>query len=508
MMPMTTHQRHLESEQDTQLFAGELSLFLRPGMILILKGDLGAGKSTFARALINALSNPKSSIDIPSPTFALVQTYDITRIPVAHVDLYRTSSEAEIQELGLADLATSHLLIIEWPHPIVEDLDNAKLVIEFSGTGNSRDVEIVAYGGCAGLVSRLLKVDKFLSDRGWQKAERQFLDGDASSRRYERLKLGQSRAILMDMPRKADGPPVKDGKSYSAIAHLAEGLRSVVAVNEYLVEQGYAAPEIIECDIGAGFALIDDFGNALYGRMRANGEDMGLPMQAAVDVLASMANQSWPAHIAMRDQSIYNLPSYDTEAQLIEVDLLASWYFPHIKAKSIANNAAEEFLQLWKNILGFTSTGTPVWVLRDFHSPNLIWRPEQSGLKKVGLIDTQDALLGHPAYDLVSLLQDARIDISVEEEASLYAYYVERRQSTGPFNSDDFARTYAVLGAQRATKILGIFARLAKRDGKLAYLKNLPRVSLYLERNLRHPALADLRRWYKNTIPEAIGLNT
>ena len=508
MMPMTTYQRHMESERDTERFAGELSLFLRSGMLLILKGELGAGKSTFARALIHALSNSSGGFDVPSPTFGLVQTYDNTRMQVAHVDLYRTSSDAEIQELGLGELATNYLLIVEWPQPGIENLGHAKLVIEFSGTGSSRDVEITEYGASTGLISRLVKAREFLSDRGWDEAERQFLDGDASSRRYERLKLGKSKAILMDMPSKADGPPVKDGKPYSAIAHLAEGLRSVVAINEYLREQGYAAPEIIEYDIEAGFALIADFGDALYGRMRANKENMAIPMQAAIDVLANISGRSWPARITMRDQSIYSMPGYDTEAQLIEVDLLTSWYFPHIKSKSILNNSAQEYQQLWKNVLGFTQKQKPVCVLRDFHSPNLIWRPDQSGLQKVGLIDTQDALLGHPAYDLVSLLQDARIDIPAQEEESLYAYYVKKRQDSGSFDPVEFARAYAILGAQRASKILGIFARLAKRDSKLSYLKNLPRVSIYLERNLRHPCLADLRRWYEINIPEAIGLNT
>jgi tRNA threonylcarbamoyl adenosine modification protein YjeE len=505
MTPRMVYQRHLESEKQTQGLAEELSLFLRPGMMLILKGELGAGKSTFARALIRALADPKSSFDIPSPSFALVQTYEITRIPVAHVDLYRTTSEAEILELGLADLAANHLLIIEWPNPVVENLGNAKLVVEFSGTGNARDIEITGDGVCTAVLARLHEVEGFLDRNGWADASRQFLNGDASSRRYERLQLGQSKAILMDMPSKPDGPPIKDGKPYSAIAHLAEGLRSVVAINDYLTERGYAAPEIMASDIGTGLALIEDFGDVLYGHLRANGDDMTSPMRTAVEVLADMANQTWPKEVTMRDSSVYALHGYDTEAQLTEVDLLTSWYFPHIKSKSARQDQVEEFLQLWTDILKYTQTANPVWVLRDFHSPNLIWRSEQSGMKKVGLIDTQDAVLGHPAYDLVSLLQDARVDIPLVEEKSLYEHYGETRQNSGSFDANDFDRAYAILGAQRATKILGIFARLAKRDGKLAYLKHMPRVSRYLERDLRHPALAALRGWYEENIPEAIG---
>jgi tRNA threonylcarbamoyl adenosine modification protein YjeE len=506
MTSKLVYQKHLDSETHTQRFAAQLSLFLQPGMVLFLKGDLGAGKSTFARALIRALADSKSGFDIPSPTFALVQTYENTRIPVAHVDLYRTSSESEILELGLADLAANHLLIIEWPHPIIENLGNKKLAIEFSGTGNTRDIEISGDGISSVLVKRLNEVEDFLDRSGWINAKRKFLNGDASFRRYERLERGQSKSILMDMPKRPDGPAIKDGKPYSAIAHLAEGLRSVVAINDYLLRQGYAAPQILASDIGTGLALIEDFGDALYGDLRANKFDMTVPMKAAVEVLAKMANQSWPKHVTMRDHSVYELPSYDREAQLVEVDLLTNWYFPYVKSMSPTQDQTEEFLKLWVEVLEYAQPAEPVWVLRDFHSPNLIWRPEQSGVKKVGLIDTQDALLGHPAYDLVSLLQDARIDIPVDEEKSLYDYYGERRQSSNIFDSDEFSRAYAILGAQRATKILGIFARLAKRDGKLAYLKHMPRVTRYLERDLRHPALANLRNWYEKNIPDAIGL--
>lgn len=499
----TPHQWHLATETDTRNFAGEISLFLRPGMIVLLKGNLGAGKSTFARALIRALSNSMDEFDIPSPSYALVQTYDFTRIPVAHVDLYRTSTEIEVNELGLAELVNSHLLIIEWPNEIAENLGDAKLFLEFSGAGNSRDVEITARGACLGLLNRLIEIRGFLDRKGWGEAARTFLDGDASSRRYERLQQGHAKAVLMDMPSTPDGPPVKDGKPYSAIAHLAEGLRSVVAINDFLVARGYGAPEILACDIGEGLALIEDFGDAVFGRLRAVNYPIRLPMETAVEVLATMAAQDWPKQIPMRDQSLYTMNAYDSEAQLIEVDLLISWFFHHAKSRFPTENQISEFHDLWVRVLKNAQATKPVLVLRDFHSPNLIWRPEQTGLKRVGLIDTQDAVLGHPAYDLVSLLQDARVDIPVEEERQLYLRYSELRHKSGIFESEEFGQAYAILGAQRATKILGIFARLAKRDGKSAYLQHMPRVSRYLKRNLGHPALNELRNWIEINLPEA-----
>ena len=142
-----------------------------------------------------------------------------------------------------------------------------------------------------------------------------------------------------------------------------------------------------------------------------------------------------------------------------------------------------------------------MWTLRDFHSPNLLWMPERSGLRRVGLIDTQDCVLGHPAYDVVSLLQDARVDVEFEFADELFGYYCDLRTAAGPFDAKGFAQAFAILGAQRATKILGIFARLSKRDGKHLYLKHMPRVSRYLLRNLQHPDLAGLRMWYEKHFP-------
>jgi tRNA threonylcarbamoyl adenosine modification protein YjeE len=499
-----SHQFHLATEAETRKFAEDLSLFLQAGMIVTLSGDLGAGKSTFARALIKALAKSDQDFDVPSPTFSLIQTYDMTRVPVVHVDLYRTKTGAEVKELGLAELAANHLLIVEWPNSGIPGLDSARLQLEFSGSGNSRDVEVTAVGACTALISRFVEIQTFLKQHNFRYLARKYLDGDASSRRYERLQNGTSKFILMDMPAKPDGPPVKDGKPYSAIAHLAEGLRSVVAMNDLLVERGFAAPRVLACDISAGLAVIEDFGDAIYGRLRAAGEPMREPMAAAVEVLNAIAGQPWPAQFRMRDGSTYTMQPYDLEAQLIEVDLLVSWFLPHINSKPPTESEVTAFHEFWTNVLPLTKADAPVWVLRDFHSPNLIWRPEQTGVKRVGLIDTQDALLGHPAYDLVSLLQDARIDIPVDEERGLLAHYLELRKAAGNFDVEEFKQAYAILGAQRATKILGIFARLAKRDGKLGYLKHIPRVSRYLNRNLQHPSLSALRRWFERNLPEAI----
>jgi aminoglycoside/choline kinase family phosphotransferase len=147
------------------------------------------------------------------------------------------------------------------------------------------------------------------------------------------------------------------------------------------------------------------------------------------------------------------------------------------------------------------TSGVQTWVLRDFHSPNLLWLPEREGVARVGLLDFQDAVMGPAAYDLASLLQDARVDLPEMMEIALLSRYVRARIRKGPFEASDFARGYATLAAQRASKILGIFARLERRDHKPQYLRHMPRVWNYLQRSLAHPDLAPLAAWYRANVP-------
>ncbi len=492
-------ERHYEfrSPAETEKFAETLSLWARPGQLILLNGDLGAGKSTFARAFIKSMAVDGDEFDVPSPSFSLVQTYDNTRLSVAHIDLYRLNSKAEAEELGIGELLSSHVVLVEWPDRLPE-LDAQILHLHFSGAGNTRHVKLVGEGSWIEALLRNEAIEKFLEPSKWKDSPRKFLEGDASSRRYETITRKGNTNILMDMPQKPDGPPVKNGKSYSAIAHLAEGVASVVRANEVLLAQGYSAPLITSADIGNGLAIIEDLGPSVFGNMMRSGIDMHEPMQTAIALLAGMATKEWPTTI----------PSYDVEAQLIETDLLISWFWKFLHGSEPEKSLHESFEKIWRQILPLTQPEKPHWVLRDFHSPNLIWISERKGLQRVGLIDTQDAVLGHPAYDLASLLQDARVDIDFAWADELYSHYENLRATQGPFDKSKFSAAYAVLGAQRATKILGIFARLAKRDGKPAYLKHMPRVSRYLKRNLEHPALAPLKMWFLEHMPEALDVKS
>ncbi len=495
-MMVTTH-----SPAETEALARRLSLWVRPGFLVLLSGDLGSGKSTFARAFIRALAGD-GDFDIPSPTFTLVQAYEETRLPVFHADLYRLKSADEAEELGLADLLQQGAGLVEWPEKLPPNLTPDILHLTFTGTGETRDIAMTAEGAWVKALARDAEIAQFLQGVA---ATRNFLEGDASSRRYEWLAMADgSRPILMDMPTRPDGPPVRNGKPYSAIAHLAEGLPAVVAVNTLLADRGYSAPRILRADLKAGLALIENLGARVYGKMLLAGEDMTEPMLAAAEVLADMARHDWPADVPAGGNVSHHVAPYDSEALLIEADLLPSWFWPYLHGKPAPAGVNDSFAEVWSKLIPLAQPTHPQWVLRDYHSPNLLWIPEREGLKRVGLIDTQDAVMGHGAYDLVSMTQDARVDIPDALAARTVEHYLALRKSDPAFDRESFLTAYAVLGAQRATKILGIFARLSKRDGKHGYLRHMPRVSRALARNLEHPALWPLRQWYLEHLPEAL----
>ena len=210
---------------------------------------------------------------------------------------------------------------------------------------------------------------------------------------------------------------------------------------------------------------------------------------AAVDVLVDLHGRPLPETFEISPDVEYHIPRYDMDALLIEAELLLDWYLPHMSV-SISDDERAAFLALWREALEPAMEVDTTLVLRDFHSPNLLWLPERDGIERIGLLDFQDALIGPPAYDLASLLQDARVDVpEMVEIAQLGRYARARNQADQGFDAAAFVTTYAALAAQRATKILGIFARLNRRDGKSQYLRHMPRVWAYLQRSLEHPAL-------------------
>ncbi|HEU4475293.1 MAG TPA: phosphotransferase, partial [Methyloceanibacter sp.] len=282
-------------------------------------------------------------------------------------------------------------------------------------------------------------------------------------------------------------------------------VRAVAALNNGLRARGLSAPEIFEANLDRGFLIIEDLGDLVFGRMANAGKPMSEPMAAAVKLLADIASQDWPGELAVGDGSIHRLHPYDVEALEIEAELLLDWFWPLAHESKAPADVRKEFLGCWRRLWPAVAPHRPVWTLRDYHSPNLLWLPGRHGTARVGLIDTQDAVMGHPAYDLASLLQDARVLVPEEVATDLLDYYCAYRAAAeSDFDEKAFRHAFLILSTQRITKILGIFARLSKRDGKHNYLRHIGKLNRYLETNLRHPVLADLRRWYARHLPPSL----
>ena len=308
---------------------------------------------------------------------------------------------------------------------------------------------------------------EFLHQHGWGDAQLSPVAGDASFRRYSRVREGDRRAILMDAP-----PPHEDPRPFIHIA-------------EYLKNSGFAAPEIFARDLESGLVLLEDFGDQ---RMREHldyhPEDEDAIYRQAVDLLRDL--HKVPAA---------SIAPYDEAQYLREAHLLTEWYCP---AQQLDVDA-DRFDAIWRTLLEpvIAAQHPPVTVMRDYHAENIMLL-ENGGF---GLLDFQDALVGHPGYDLVSMLQDARRDVSDDVEEKMLAYYLSGHSQK---EAEEFRSQYAILGAQRNTKIIGIFTRLSVRDGKQRYLDFMPRMWRLLEKDLQHPALAPMAQWFDENIPENV----
>ena len=355
---MASLTRHLKDTEATAALGTELALMARAGSVICLHGELGSGKTTLARSFIQALAGEE--IEVPSPTFTLVQTYDSTRVPVAHIDLYRLGSPEDLAELGLDELLASHQLIVEWPERLSPDLAADRLDIRLKSDGKGRRAELQGRGAWALALKRLAVIADFLQGTDWAKAQRVFLEGDASFRRYERLVMGAETAVLMDMPSRPDGPAVKNGRPYSAIAHLAENINAVLAVNSCLEEKGYSAPRIFAAQAKEGLAVIEDLGSDVYGRMMLRGDDMTEPLGEAVRLLADMAGKSWPAKVAVPDNGWHHIAPYDREAMTIEVELVLDWFWPFARAATPSDKDRADFLAIWSELFPLAEHDEPV----------------------------------------------------------------------------------------------------------------------------------------------------
>ena len=416
-----------DADQDTlSLIAGLVALKVRRNDLIALRGDLGAGKTTFARALIRALLAAPDA-EVPSPTFPLVQAYETPRLAVAHFDLYRLTGPDDLEEIGFDDAISKSFAIVEWPERAENALPGDRIEIAFAPGSDAehRHITFAGLGAAASRVERLAQIHAFLVSSlpdctGLCAA---YLQGDASSRAYARLTGPAGRLVLMDAPRMPDGPPVLNGQPYSRIAHLAEDVAPFVAIGRALERSGISVPHIHAAGLDEGLLLLEDLGCLTFGQALASGHEQSRMWLAAVDMLAALRAHPLPNELPLPDGGTYRLPRFDRAALEIEIGLILDWYWPAVKGAPCPNELRMEFIGLWSPVLDCMLAEPPGIFLRDVHSPNLFWLPHRSAPGNVGVIDFQDALAEHWSYDLASLLQDARVDVSAALETAGFERY-------------------------------------------------------------------------------------
>lgn len=498
----------LADEAATTRLAEDLAIALRPGDVVALHGDLGAGKSTLARALIRAVADD-DGLEVPSPTFTLVQGYQFARFTLTHVDLYRLGTAEEVEELGLDEAAASGAVLIEWPEKGAGFLPRGRLIelwLDHGPGGPDTRRARIATGDAAAAarIGRSMLVRGWLEANGLAGARRRYLQGDASTRAYERVAGTGEALVLMNHPPEPNNEAGQARVAYYRAARLAEDTRPFVAIGQALKARGFSTPEIRAADTARGLLLLEDLGDTfcIAGEPPAPVVER---YETAIDMLVALHGQELPAEIDDGAGGTYRLPAFDATIFTNEVAVLPDWGLAHLTGREPTAQERRDFLALWAPLFDEVTAGPLTWSLRDFHSPNLMWLAGRAGIARLGIIDHQDTILGHPAYDVASLAQDARVTVPAGLETALVERYIAGRQALDRgFDPAAFRRGYAILAAQRNTRLLGLWARLLRRDGKSGYLRHYPRTSDYLDRCLAHEALAPLADWFGRWLPSGV----
>ena len=347
----------------------------------------------------------------------------------------------------------------------------------------------------------------FLRGAGLGDAEIEPLPGDASTRSYARLiRPGRAPMILMDAPPAAEtahcgpeaGAEARARAGYNALARLAAcRVDAFVAADLHLRALGFSAPEIAAFDARQGFAALEDLGEGVFARLVEAGGDAQPLYEAAIDLLVRLHAAPAPDVLPF-PEGAWPLLTYDALALKTGADLFVEWLPRYAPALRLDGDAVEAWEALWRPIRARGEAGASVFAHRDYHGENLLWLGERGGAARVGLLDFQDCLRAHPAWDLLSLLQDARHDVPAELEAAMLERYLAARPQV---EREAFLRDYAALAALNNARITGLFARLIVRDAKPRYRAFMPRMWRLLARNLAHPELAGLKAWFDRHVP-------
>ncbi len=318
-------------------------------------------------------------------------------------------------------------------------------------------------------------IDAFLAAAGWSGSSRRLLAADASFRRYDRVTRGDARAVLMDAP-----PP-------------KESVTAFLRVATRLIDLGLSAPRPLHVDESAGLLLLEDFGDRTFTRALAEGVEDSTLYPLAIDTLIAL-HRAWQS--ATHDAT--GLPPYDDVRLLEEAALFAVWFLPAVRGVETPDVLKVSYLEAWRAVLPGAHGVPDTLVLRDYHVDNLMLLQDRAGIAACGVLDFQDAVIGPCSYDVVSLLEDARRDIAPAIVEAMLTRYLD---AFPDLNRAAFQDSYAVLGAQRAAKIIGIFTRLQRRDSKAQYLRHIPRLWRLLEAGLEGPVLAPVKAWFDREVP-------
>jgi tRNA threonylcarbamoyl adenosine modification protein YjeE len=493
-----TMEKILKSVEETENLAKKIAKYVVAGDVIRLVGDLGVGKSVFARSVIRALGHKGKHI--PSPTFTLIQTYDDTRMPVVHVDLYRIDSAEEVEALGLDCWLDHGAILVEWPEKAEEwfpeqkpdlldfhimEMDNpgTLTVIFREKPDGSRQVTL---SGGDSWNRRLSLVDNhfdrpvtskerqhFIADCGYRNHVISPVSEDASFRTYWRINTPKGSRIIMDSP-----PPV-------------ESVKPVIKMTKYLEGLGVHVPHIYEQNEKDGFLLLEDFGNTTVRNGILNENKPLEPWYyKAVDVLSHIAASPLP-----------DIREYTKKALWSEVSRFVDWYLPYARSHATHTADRRAFKRMWEPLFDKILDVPQTTVLWDYHADNLMMLTENApgeGLEDIGVIDFQDARIGPVSYDMSMLLQDVRFEISKDLEERLIQHFLDSQPN---IDEKKFILSYRLINLQRTLKIIGGFTRLHARDGKEHYLQYLPRCWEIVDEALRIPECEEMKVFMNGLVP-------